>query len=294
MKHIVYQAEMEGVTVERVIRDSKFDMGNKHWHTECEIQYILEGNRCFFMDDQTYRVEQGGMAIIDSDQIHKTTTDKDDYHDRILLLVDKEKFADAGSAMGFHLDHFFEKYRGTIQIPKKDQNYVEKLFTDIAAEINRRDEGFQTFVQLKMLELWLYVVRFKQNGTGCQDTEAASISKSQIVYEVAEYIKSNYRESKSLEDISNKFYVDKCYLSRIFKSVTGFTVNEYINIQRIRQAQILLEDTTYSIMEIAEMTGYENVTYFTKIFRKYIETTPLKYRKKRMAYRESIREKSGL
>ncbi len=40
MKHIIYAESMEGVSVERIIRDSEYSMDTKHWHTECEIQYI--------------------------------------------------------------------------------------------------------------------------------------------------------------------------------------------------------------------------------------------------------------
>lgn len=291
MKQIIYKAEMEGITIERAVRDSMFNMVNKHWHSECEIQYILKGCRNFFADNQTWRAEEGCLVIIDSDQIHRTTVDKEFYHDRILLLVEKEKFIETGQALNFDLKQFFEKYRGMLQIPPKDRRYIEGLLTDISTEINRREEGFEIIVQSRMLELWLYIMRFKQNGAKQKTEDSSGARKNQVVYEVANYIKCNYNESKSLEDISNKFYVDKCHLSRIFKSITGFTVNEYINIQRIRHSQLLLEDTLYSVSEIARHIGYDNVTYFTKIFRKYVGTTPLKYRKKRLAYRESLREK---
>lgn len=294
MKHVIYRAEMEGISIDRSTRDTKFNMGNKHWHKDCEIQYIIEGTRWLFVDDQTFRVEQGGLFLVDSEQIHCTMSDREFYHDRILLLVEKDKFADACQALGFDLYQFFEKHRGVIQVQPENQKYVEKLLTDIAEEINRREEGYEILVQARMMELWLFILRFKYNGAQHKEDAEAGIWKNQLVYQVMDYIKNHYNESKSLGDISNKFYVDKCYLSRIFKSITGFTVNEYINIQRIRQAQRLLEDTDHSIAEIAEMAGYENATYFSRIFRKYIESTPMQYRKKRKAYKQSVREKSGL
>lgn len=294
MKHVVFRAEMEGITIDRSTRDIKFNMGNKHWHKDCEIQYILEGTRWFFVDDQTYKAGKGCMVLIDSEQIHRTMSDKDFYHDRILFLVEKDKFADTCRALDFDLYQFFEKHRGIVQVPPEDQPYIERLLTDISEEINRREEGFQILVLTRMMELWLYIIRFRYNGALHKDNSESAAWKNQVVYEVTEYIKEHYNESKSLGDISTRFYVDKCHLSRIFKSVTGFTVNEYINIQRIRQAQKLLEETTYSVTEIAIMVGYENTTYFSRIFRKYIESTPLQYRKKRIAWQQSVREKSGL
>lgn len=293
MKRIIFKTMMEGLSVERAVRDSEFNMGVKHWHPECEIQYILEGTRCFFIDDQTYNVGKGSLVMIDSEQIHRTTAHKEFYHDRILLLVEKDKFVEKNKVLGFDLIQFFMRYKGVIQIPRNDQKRLERLMTEIYTEIEKQKEGFETMVQIRLLELWLYIIRIKQNGIHIGECIDSNTGKHQVVYEVVNYIKHHYNHAKSLDDIACKFYVDKCYLSRIFKCITGFTVNEYINIQRIRQSQKLLEETDYSIKTIAEMVGYDNVTYFTKVFKKYIETTPSGFRKKKIAYRQSIREKSG-
>lgn len=293
MKHTVFTATMDGISVERAIRDSEFNMGNKHWHDECEIQYILEGKRHFFIDNQNYQVPTGYVSIIDAKQIHRTTSDKEVYHERILLLIEKEKFADVSLFFGIDLNDFFQKNTGILEIPENDRLYIEKMMSDIACEINGKEDGYQNIVQLRVVEFFTYLIRLKAKGMR-REKAAGGIEGSRIVYEVIEYIKENCKQAKSLEEISKKFYIDKYYLSRIFKKNTGYTVNEFINIQKIRKAQKLLEDTDFSIARVAALSGYDNITYFTKIFKKYIESTPLIYRKKKIAYKESLREKSGI
>jgi YesN/AraC family two-component response regulator len=110
--------------------------------------------------------------------------------------------------------------------------------------------------------------------------ETIHSEKYRKINEIAEYITHNYQHNISLADIAQKFYISKSYLSRIYKEVTGFTVNEYINVIRTKKAQQMLESTEYSITQIAELIGYDSITYFEKVFKKYIELSPLKYRKK--------------
>lgn len=294
MKHIVFRAEMEGIVIERCTRDTVFNMGNKHWHPECEIQYILEGTRWVFIDDQTYKAAKGSLVLIDSEQVHRTMSDEKAYHDRILLLFEKNKMEGPCKAFGLDLEQFLRKNKGVLAIPSEERKGLERLLTDIAEEISQREEGYPAMSQMRIMELCLYIARLRQRGKSSEKEDGAKDSKSQSVYQVMSYIKAHYEEAGSLKDIADRFYLDKCYLSRIFKQATGFTVNEYINIQRIRKAQYLLEETSNGVTEIAEKVGYDNAAYFSRIFRKYIGSTPLQYRKKRKAYKQSMREKDGL
>lgn len=72
--------------------------------------------------------------------------------------------------------------------------------------------------------------------------------------------------------------MNKCYLSRIFKEVTGFTVNDYLHTYRIREACILLREGNMNVSEISEAVGYESLTYFDRVFRKHIGLSPMQYK----------------
>jgi len=61
--------------------------------------------------------------------------------------------------------------------------------------------------------------------------------------------------------------------------VTGFSVNEYRNLARVRKAKELLANSGYSITEISEILGFESITYFERVFKKHTDVTPLRYRK---------------
>jgi YesN/AraC family two-component response regulator len=91
----------------------------------------------------------------------------------------------------------------------------------------------------------------------------------------------HYSEIYGLEDLAGIFYLDKSYLSRIFKEVTNFTVNEFINLQKIDHARNLILDDSLSIEDISKKLGYERLSYFDRVFKKYVGMSPLQYRKSR-------------
>ena len=80
-----------------------------------------------------------------------------------------------------------------------------------------------------------------------------------------------------LSDIAELFFYNEVYLGRLFKSEVGKSFNDYINSQRIKSACSLLT-TPLSIIEISEQIGYNSVTYFNRVFKKYTGLTPTEYR----------------
>lgn len=104
----------------------------------------------------------------------------------------------------------------------------------------------------KLARLLFFAQRFWNNNHLTASTTALSTSSThQKVSEVASYISEHYDTASSLDTVAQHFYISKSYLSRIFKEFTGYTVNEYINLNRIQQAQNLLIKSNMNITEIA-------------------------------------------
>ena len=142
---------------------------------------------------------------------------------------------------------------------------------------------------LRLAELLIYVTRLKQTGARVEQPENKNVKVNELINEMKQYIHTNLETVGSLEEIAEHFFVNKFYLSRMFKQKTGYTVTEFINIQKIRRAQKLLEDTDLSVAEISKAVGYENMTYFNRVFKKFVETTRCST-EKTIAYKKSLRE----
>lgn len=100
-----------------------------------------------------------------------------------------------------------------------------------------------------------------------------------LIKKIIDYIEENYKLTLSLNAIAEKFYINKNYLCNIFKASTSTTINEYITNLRINESKSLIRTSTMTLTEIADFIGYQNHSYFSKIFRKKTGVLPSEYMK---------------
>lgn len=101
-----------------------------------------------------------------------------------------------------------------------------------------------------------------------------------LVNNTIEYIKSNFQNDLSLEEIAEKFFLNHRYLNSIFKAETGITIFDYIIKMRLEKAASLILNQKLKIQDVAKMVGYNSVQSFIRLFKIHYKITPLEYRKK--------------
>ncbi len=98
------------------------------------------------------------------------------------------------------------------------------------------------------------------------------------ILEAVGYIKANYMNNVTLEEVGQHIHVSPAYLSRLFLKEIGETFVDFLTKLRIEKAKGLLSGTKFTVYEIAEKVGYQNSKYFMKIFKKVTGITPGEYR----------------
>ena len=101
---------------------------------------------------------------------------------------------------------------------------------------------------------------------------------SEIVKKAMLYISEHFNAPVTLEDVAHHVHLHPSYFSTLFKNSTGSSFKEYLNMVRIEESKRLLANTDYSIIDIAIATGFEDQSYFSKVFKKYTGLTPKQYR----------------
>ena len=107
------------------------------------------------------------------------------------------------------------------------------------------------------------------------------IKHSDVVFKVAEYVKNRFAEKLSLDEIAEHVSLSKSYLSRIFKEETGESLSSYINKVRIDKAKLMLLDNGCALVNVASLCGFEDQSYFTKVFKRLVGVSPKRYRESR-------------
>jgi two-component system, response regulator YesN len=95
---------------------------------------------------------------------------------------------------------------------------------------------------------------------------------------IEEYLRSHFQEDINLQDIADRFFLNRDYISRKFKQEFNETITDYLTKIRIEKAKELLGNPTKKIYEIAYQVGYQNEKYFSKVFKKQTRVTPNEYR----------------
>ena len=97
--------------------------------------------------------------------------------------------------------------------------------------------------------------------------------------QIKHYVDENYMKNISLSDISRELNFSLPYLSRLFTSKAGICFSEYLQNVRIEQSLKILANTNAKLFEVAQLVGYSDIKFFTKVFKKKMNMTPGKYRK---------------
>lgn len=199
------------------------------------IHYVKKGKGFFEVGGVKYKVGAGQIFILYKDQPGYYEADYNDPWDYIWI--------------GF--DGTFAKKIETL--PRQVMDFPSELFDEItlAEDIkNCRSE----FLTGKLFELMAQL--FEGN--------AGNISYTK---QVKDYVKSNYMIPLYVDDIAKMINLNRRYLSRIFKYETGMTIKEYITHIKMTKAQQLLKQG-FSVGNVAEMVGYEDVFNFSKMYKK--------------------------
>ena len=104
--------------------------------------------------------------------------------------------------------------------------------------------------------------------------------KDERLLEITNYIYANYKDV-TLDDLSEKFFLSKPYLSKYIKEKSGLTFGDILKQVRMKKARAMLKSSSATVESIAESVGYQNVEHFNRIFKKYVGKTPSQYRAER-------------
>lgn len=269
-------------TVNKLVRDSSFRMDTTHNHECYEIIYLTSGECNMFLNHSIYKMKPGDLVVIPPGEIHKTAYGDSNKHkqERVVLRFGQE---DIDWCKAMIPEQVFNENMvdDKIFIPEKRREYLLGLFQRLIYESHEPDELSMGIIKSVLQELVLFIIRCRKYG---EDVVKELDAGNNVIQDVATYIYNNYDKPIYLDEISEKFGISRSYLSKRFKSLTGFGFKEYLLNVRIKEACRLLLETNKSITDIAFMCGFNDSNYFGDAFRRIKGISPNKYRHGRDAF----------
>ncbi len=148
-------------------------------------------------------------------------------------------------------------------------------FVDTSSLLNITTSRFSRFEDIKT-----YIVLEIKKVIYILNTLQFGIQDKGIEWQACNYILENIDSELSLKTIADRLYMNKTYLSEVFKQKTGISFIEYLTMVKMERAKLIITGENLKTYQIAEKLGFKDAEYFSKIFKKYTGMSPTDYRQK--------------
>ena len=250
-----------------------------HWHEEFEIIYVLAGKLRIYVSGNEYTASPGDICLVNPRELHfMGSSDLSVSYYTLLFPMEFLSF----QTMDDLETSFFRPLRNgqySWQNQIKDQALATELdpLLDELIRINKQKTGaYQLQTKILLLQFIDKLLAFKHPVF-----ETASNKQGIMQKELLLYVQEHFAEKITLDQLSLEFHLSPKYLSRYFKDHFHLTFSSYIQHLRLTHPQKLLENTELSVTDIALSSGFPNVSYFIRSFKKAYGISPLGYRKSR-------------
>lgn len=250
-----------------------------HRHDFVEMIYMCTGTTTHLINGKTIDLQQGELLLLSQSALHEIRlANTEDVAVNFIVLPDF--FSTTLSALGeeetplrrFLVDCLCGQNTGhnylhfQISQVKPLQNLIENLIWALLMDTpNRRKVS-----QMTMATLFLQLM-------GNMDTLVSDDNEDAAVFRVLRYVERDY-QAGSLSEIAKILHYDVCWLSREIKRKTGKTYTQIVQDKRLAQAAFLLKNTDRNVSDISLAVGYENISYFHRIFSETFGKSPRQYR----------------
>ncbi len=232
-----------------------------NWHTNLELLFATKGRGIACLDSIDYPFAENEIVVVNSHVLHATYAETGTFVYDCLII-----------------DHNFCKECGIDTDNLIFETVVrDEALAECCKNVRRAyaDASVCRAAKIRRAVLDVLITLREAHTLRGRDKDFPKDIGAERVKDAMIYIRQNLREPLSLADIAAHAGISKYYFAREFKRVTGQTAVEYINIARCKEAKRRIREGA-SVSEAAQTYGFENLSYFTRTYKKYIGELPSK------------------
>nr|MBP3598365.1 AraC family transcriptional regulator [Eubacterium sp.] len=259
-----------------------FQSVKTHWHDEVEFIVIKKGEGIVSVDLTPYTVKAGDIILVFSGQLH-SIEQKDSAtmeYENILFRPSLLRSLGQDFCNDAFLQPLLSGKRNLFPVIVDTCQFhreLSVLFHRIDELCDARPHGYQLAIKGYLFQI-MYVL-FSASGNTCSDRSAYVSQKSlEKLKRILSYVADHYQHPITIEEIAGYCFYSKSYFMKFFKQTMGMGFIQYVNDYRLEIAAKELLQTSDNILEIAVRTGFDNLSYFNRCFKKKYGVTPGTYR----------------
>ena len=266
-----------------------------HTHDCVELVYVLSGNAHHELAGISYQLHPGDVFVIEPTVHHSYRGSEQNptvvynvLFQTSLIQKEIQSLCQFGPFVNwFYLAPFLRKtalFVPHISLNGAQSQHLEQQLDAMLQEVSEQHLGYQMLCKTLLIGIMVYLSRC---GAESGLTADAAKSSDEWLATVVGFLEQHYQKPISLHQLSQLCEMSVSSFATKFKRLTGLTVLEFKHRVQVREACQLLKATDYKILAVAQTVGFNDLSFFYKVFRKQTGVTPSQYRaRERPAYTE--------
>lgn len=244
-----------------------------HSHDFYEIYFFMDGNVKYYIENESYALSKGDVLIIPPVKLHRPVIDGDQVYERYVLWI-SSRYVSANKGIGCFTNEIIR------MTEEKNTRLTSFEGNELRGLTGLFDKLLESFVSPHPLAVFTadscITLIYDTILRKLRSTPRAEEEQEDLIRQVISYINRNVVNAPSLEELSDKFFVSKYYLSHKFKEHTKTTVHQYILMKKVNLAKELLEKGI-SPQEVCESCGFSTYSNFYKAFTAQTGSSPKQF-----------------
>lgn len=250
----------------RIMTFNSLPTFSMHWHGHTELLYFTDGESDIYVNGNEIHTKPGDLVVINANELHRGSVIKGKGH-YVCIMLPPSFFDAAGGEMRYIFKNLI-----------RNDSFIGKTALEIEKE--HRDTKKRFLVLSMSYALVSYLMENHSYTTMSRREYAQHSRKHEIFNSIIDHIERNYTEPLTTKELAKKAHLSETYFCHLFKSCMNETVSVYITGLRVEHAKFLLANSKMSVTEISSASGYNDVNYFSRIFRRTTGMSPGEFRKK--------------
>jgi len=269
--------------------DKNWTMMNYHYHENCELMLTMSEGVTIDIGRCRYKAGVGDLFLFRSKEFHRVQPIENSTYKRYVLMFDLNVLRKLVEPLGYNFLRYLDG-SSEMEVPRISLSGASlKTMTEMLDRIdplysNQKDPRTRSMIYLIIAEVLVYTQElFDFFQADPQQRQERSDVRFEIhenekvrVQQIKQFICDNIEEKLTLGLIADHFFISKYYLSHYFRKETGFSIMQYITMQKTIRAKQMLRHG-HSITSTAIALGYNSDSHFISTFQRYAGITPKRY-----------------
>lgn len=263
------------------LKDVSLEEVSLHYHDFDKIIVFWSGNVNYMIEGKSYLLQPGDIILVNRNDIHRPTIDFSLPYERSIFYISPdflEEYKSEEYDPHFCFVRAAEEKSYCIRVPELLHTQLGQTLLRLLESRTKEAYGSRLHTEILFLEFLIFLNRVSRKEEGNKNIRPAAVY-NQKVEDLLSYINGHLFEPITIETLSEKFYISKYHMMRLFKNETGYTIHQYITQKRILLAKEKLLNGV-PVTRAGLECGFQDYSTFLRAFQNYMKKTPTEFLEK--------------